>query len=440
MEAIVDRLAPLARNRRRGQLVVWLLGLIIFFDDYANSLLLGNTMRPLTDRLRISREKLAYLVDSTAAPVSGLAIVSTWVAGEIGFIQAGFANVDPNLDVDGFGVFLATIPYRFYVLLALLLVPLVAITGRDFGEMLRAERNAVADPKRPLRGPAEAVADSPPEGHWLDAVLPVLIVVAVTVGLILATGRAALAAEGVTGGASLLTTFGNGDSYLALVYGSLAGWLSAVALALVRRRVTWQRLEAASFEGAAQVLPALAILWLAWALSGLTGADFLATGDYLAVLLRAALDVRWMPTAVFLLAAMVAFATGTSWGTMGILMPLVVPVTWRMLADAAGDPAPGDPLLTAVVGSVLAGAIFGDHCSPISDTTVLSSQASGCDHIAHVRTQLPYALLAACVAMACGTVPAGFGVSPWWLLPLSLVIMLGSLFSIGRPVEVAVEK
>jgi len=437
MEAIVALLAPLAHNRQRGQLTVWGLGLILFFDDYANSLLLGNTMRPLTDRLRISREKLAYLVDSTAAPVSGLAIVSTWVAGELGFIQAGFDNLQPSLAVDGLGIFIATIPYRFYVLLALLLVPLVALSGRDLFDMLAAERRAATDPPARLHGPAESDPDEIVAGHWLSAVLPVAIVLAVTIGLILITGRATLAADNAGENASLMTTFGSGNSYLALVYGSLAGWITAILLFVVRRTAPWSEVQAASVEGAFQVLPALAILWLAWALSGLTSADFLATGDYLGMLLQGTLDVRMMPTAVFLLAAFVAFATGTSWGTMGILLPLVVPVTWRMLTETSGDVSPSTPLLTAAIGGVLAGAIFGDHCSPISDTTVLSSQASGCDHIAHVRTQLPYALLAGLAAVLCGTLPVGFGVSPWLSVPLGVAFMALVLYLLGGRVDQA---
>jgi Na+/H+ antiporter NhaC len=184
------------------------------------------------------------------------------------------------------------------------------------------------------------------------------------------------------------------------------------------------------------VVGALTILWVAWALSGLTTADHLGTGEYLGGLLQSALDVRFLPTAVFILASLIAFATGTSWGTMGILMPLVIAVVYRMLADTEVTVTPENTIMVAAIGSVLAGAIFGDHCSPISDTTVLSSQSSGCDHIAHVRTQLPYAMVVGTVSIVFGTLPIGFGVSVWILLPLCLAALALFLVTVGRRAEV----
>ena len=430
MESIVNGIAPLARSRRGGQLTVWVLGLIVFFDDYANSLLLGNTMRPLTDRLKISREKLAYLVDSTAAPVSGLALVSTWVAGEIGYIQDGLNGTPLAESASAFELFIATIPYRFYVLWALLMVPLVAILGRDFGSMLLAERRAIHTPSR---SDSDNESNFAGTSQWPNAVVPVLTVVIMTVILIAATGWHAIADDSTTE-RSLLNIFGNGNSYLALVYGSLAGLSMALLLGWTNARITLTDLKAAAGEGAIQVLPALAILWLAWALSGITKSDYLGTGEYLGQLLIGTVDVRWMPTIVFLLASIVAFSTGTSWGTMGILMPLVVPTTVQLLTSDQGSATVQDPILIGSIAGVLAGAIFGDHCSPISDTTVLSSQASGCDHVAHVRTQMPYALLVAGISVICGTIPIGFGVSVWLVLPIGVVLIWGSLMVLGQPV------
>lgn len=431
MEAIVNGIAPFARTRRGGQLTVWLLGLIIFFDDYANSLLLGNTMRPLTDRLRISREKLAYLVDSTAAPVSGLALVSTWVAGEIGYIQDGLDATPLADSASAFAIFLSTIPYRFYVLWALLMVPLVAILGRDFGSMLVAERRAIRDTSSFTPNQDD---DPSSTSQWPNAVVPVLTVVVVTVVLITATGWRAIADDSSIE-PSWLNIFGNGDSYLSLVYGSLAGLTMALLLAWTNARIDLSTLKAAASEGAAHVLMALTILWLSWALSGVTKEDYLGTGEYLGQLLEGSVDVRWMPTIVFILASVVAFSTGTSWGTMGILMPLVVPTTYRLLAADDASVSANDPLLIGAIAGVLAGAIFGDHCSPISDTTVLSSQASGCNHIAHVRTQMPYALLVAGVSVVCGTIPIGFGVSVWFVLPVGVAAMVMWLLVVGRRSE-----
>jgi Na+/H+ antiporter NhaC len=439
MHGVVGALSPLARNRRSGQVTTWCLGLVVFFDDYANTLLLGGTMRPLADRLKISREKLAYLVDSTAAPVAGLALVSTWVAGEIGFIKEGFAGLPlDGVTVDGFAVFVATIPYRFYVLWALAFVPLVALLGRDFGPMLAAERRASGQTdglhsgdKRPLTHLPEPDRDSP--RRWHVAVVPVVVLLGVTGWLLVETGAARLAAEGQAE-ASWLTRFGNGDSYVALVYGSLSGLLTAVGWSRLQGDLGWRQIGAAALKGASQMWKALVILWLAWSLSAMTGKEHLGTGVYVGNLLQQSTSAAWLPTIVFVLASAVAFATGTSWGTMGILMPLVIRVSYQVLSAGDIPVGPNEPLLLATIGSVLAGAIFGDHCSPISDTTVLSSQASGCDHVAHVRTQLPYALLVGGVSIGLGTLPVGFGVNVWPLLPLGVILLAVCVRVLGRPV------
>lgn len=433
MLGIVRWAAPLAKTRRGGQVLTWLLGLIIFIDDYANTLLLGSTMRPVADRLKISREKLAFLVDSTAAPVTGLALVSTWVATEISYMQAGFEDAGIAIGNNTFGIFLATIPTRFYILYALIFVIACAISCRDFGPMLRAEQ-AAADGKSNLPPEPKLKADSVPR-PW-NAVLPIVVTVAVAVWLLVLTGQAEIGDSPLPD--SLLQAWGqiigNGNSYVALVYGSIAG------LVVILGQVAWQRsltspdVRAASIDGFVHVLPALVILWLAWTLSNLTGKEHMQTGVYLASVVNA-IDVwaGFMPTIVFLLASVIAFSTGTSWGTMGILMPIVIPVVYEMLRQQTGTaPDAAAPILTASIGGVLAGAIFGDHCSPISDTTILSSRSSGCDHIAHVRTQMPYALTIASVAVVFGTLPTGFGVSSWILLPLGTLAMIAILLIFGR--------
>ncbi len=444
MHGLVEAISPWARTRRRGQLTCWALGLIIFFDDYANTLLLGNTLRPVTDRLRISREKLAYLVDSTAAPVAGLAIVSTWVASEVQYISEGFKGLHLQGDPDvGFSVFLASIPYRFYPLLALLFVGLVAWLGRDFGSMLSAERRAAGHKRSGIEpqwdGDAEdsvlaPAADRP--RRWVNAVVPICVVLVVATGLILATGKASLK---VGQPASLWNMVGHGDSYLSLVYAALAGLLAAIGLGLGQRLLNWEEARAAASVGARMVVPALAILWLASCLKEATGPSGLQTATYLGGLLDG-VAAAWLPTLVFAIASAVAFGTGTSWGTMGILTPLVVEVTAKVITAPGAPVNPQDPLLLATIGSVLAGAIFGDHCSPISDTTVLSSLASGCDHISHVRTQMPYALLVAAVAVICGTAPAGFGVSPLGCVSCLLIgaaVLTAFLLFVARRVDVS---
>ncbi len=432
MLGVVDLLTPWAKTRRGGQLVTWVLGLVVFFDDYANTLLLGGAMQPLTDRLRISREKLAYLVDSTAAPVSGLALISTWIAGEIGFIEDGCRELTFNGPADGYQIFVASIPYRFYVLWALLFIPIVAWLGRDFGPMLRAERRAKNDPPENELRNGNTIAGAPSARNWWDAALPVCVMVLTTFALLVATGWKAV--EAATVASDWIQVVGKGDSYFSLLYGSLAGLFTAVVLTRTQRTLTAAEMGDAAKNGALLLTPALAILWLSWTLSELTDEHHLQTGPFLAGLLQEKASLAWMPSLVFLLASLVAFCTGTSWGTMGILMPLAIPAVHGMLA-AGGPVDANDPIFLASVGGVLAGAIFGDHCSPISDTTVLSSQASGCDHIAHVRTQLPYALLVGAVSVACGTLPAGYGFSPWLLFPVGLLVLGVSLRLIGRPAE-----
>jgi Na+/H+ antiporter NhaC len=436
MHGVVDRLSHLASNRRRGQLTTWLMGLVIFFDDYANTLLLGGAMRPLTDRLRISREKLAYLVDSTAAPVAGLAVVSTWVAGEIGFIVQGLQAATVTGDVNGFAIFVATIPYRFYVLLALAMVALVAWLGRDFGPMLAAERRALGpnathgDQALVEIDPLAPSAETP--RRWPNAVAPIIVTVAGILAWLVYTGGQSIAIPA----ASFWDRVAAGNSYEALVVGSDVGLITALLLVVFQGLMPVGKLVGTVLRGAWLMMPALMILWLAWTLAEMTDEDHLGTGEYIARLIGSDLPVALMPTLVFVLSGAIAFSTGTSWGTMGIVMPLVIPITCDLLSAAAGrPPSVEDPLLLAVIGSVLAGAIFGDHCSPISDTTVLSSQASGCQHMEHVRTQLPYALLVAAVAIVCGTLPAGFGAPAWALVGSGLVALALVVRVFGRRAE-----
>lgn len=472
MQGLIGLISPFAKTRRGGQVVTWLLGLLIFFDDYANTLLLGNTLRPLFDRLKISREKLAYLVDSTAAPVAGLALVSTWVAVEIEYVRDGLEMLGPDSQLQAIDLFIASLPYRFYVLAALLFVPLVAILGRDFGPMLKAERRRLGEDvsdvgEDPLMGVSSG--DMPPPARWYNAVLPIALTLAVVMALLYITGLQALGpiAEGES--PEWRDILGGAKSSLALQYGSLAGLCLAIVLARVQNLLSGQAILDAVGSGVKVVLPAILILWCASAMSRMTSSksfegivtqtayEFqdhrLYTGDFLtqAVLPDAEtegevgagedtsggleLTVKLLPTAVFLLAAVLSFSTGTSFGTMGILMPMVVTLTHSVLQAHQSGVTASDPILLACIGSVLAGAIFGDHCSPISDTTILSSQACGCDHIAHVVTQLPYALTVAVVVILCGTLPIGWGFSVWLLLPMQLAGLVAVLMFAGKPVE-----
>jgi Na+/H+ antiporter NhaC len=471
MQGFVRLISPLAKSRRGGQMTTWLMGMLIFFDDYANSLLLGNTFRPVCDRLRISREKLAYIVDSTAAPVAGLSLLSTWVAVEIDFIRQGLDAVGNPDGLSPVELFVASIPYRFYVLGALVLVPLLAWTGRDFGPMLAAERRSAKprDESEPLDSSSPVSAGEEIElpdraSHWANALIPILVTLGMVMVLIRQTGLSALRAAGRTEGAfDLRDIIGAADSSFALQYGSLCGIAVAVLIYRVQGLLSLPEMVRTIRRGAGLVIPAIAILWFASALSRMTSdqpvegrpaieataaAPFpyrdhrLYTGAFLGQMITGpqsatsdgesdlaaqAWTLKMLPTITFVLAGVVSFCTGTSFGTMGMLVPLVLPLTYGLLA-AQGVVSPDNSLLLAVLGSVLAGAIFGDHCSPISDTTIMSSQASGCDHMAHVVTQMPYALTVGALSILLGTLPVGWGVSTWILLPLQL----GSLVLIVR--------
>jgi Na+/H+ antiporter NhaC len=422
-------------------------GLAIFFDDYANTLLLGGTMRSTADRYGISREKLAYLVDSTAAPVAGLAVVSTWAAIEISYMAEGLKAGGIVETSAAFEMFIQSIPYRFYPWLALAMVFLVSVTGRDFGAMRKVE-SAVAGKAEKAHSAPSARRRSQQHGDWLwiAAVLPVVLCLIAVAGVLVMTGframagvlvmRGILSIDGPGAGDGMVRrageVLGNGDSYLALIVGGGVGLVVAIVSHLALRGCTASTAMLSAIKGAAQMMPALVILWFAWALSAMTEADKLDTGGYLASLLSSRLDPRLLPTVVFLTAGAIAFSTGTSWGTMGILTPLSISLALQLDSSAG----PGGAIVLATCGSVLAGAIFGDHCSPISDTTVLSSRASDCDHVAHVRTQMPYAILVAAVCVVVGTLPAAVGVSPWISLLVGLACLAIFLALVGkRPCE-----
>jgi Na+/H+ antiporter NhaC len=427
MHGVVRRVAAWAVDARRGQLATALMGVAIFFDDYANTLVVGNTMRPVTDRLRISREKLAFLVDATAAPIACIALVTTWVGYEVGLIDSATAML-PAFDEAPYLVYLKSVLYSFYPLLMLLMVFLVAGSGRDFGPMLGAERRARLTGRLAARGPGATGGDDDPElqppaerpQRAVNAALPIAVLVGTVIAGLYATGS----------GDTLVAVVGSGDSYRALMWASLLAVLTAAVLSMAQRILTLAETVNAWYAGVRQMLLAMIILVLAWALGAITGE--LHAADYLASLLGDFLAPALVPAAVFVLAALTAFATGTSWGTMGILLPLVVPLAWAILGLHGMQDAAHMHILYSAIACVLAGAVWGDHCSPISDTTILSSMASGCDHIDHVRTQLPYALLVGVVALGAGTLPAGLGL-PWWAcLALGAAITVLVVRAAGR--------
>ncbi|MGB6642249.1 MAG: Na+/H+ antiporter NhaC family protein [Thermoanaerobaculia bacterium] len=433
-QGIVDRLSRFATDARRGQLATWTLGVVIFFDDYANTLIVGSTMRPITDRLRISREKLAYIVDSTAAPVASVAPISTWIGFEVGLIAAAFTQLGIGTDYNAYGTFLSSILYRFYPLFALVLGFTIAYTRRDFGPMLKAERRAsrtgavIAEGDTPLAFAAVEKL-SPPEGaprRASNALLPIVTVVVVTLLGLFITGSNGLERTAFDSSFDWLReVFSASDSFSALLWASLAGVVVAGLLALSQGILTVRQTMESMVEGFRSMLLAFLVLILAWSIGAVC--EELLTADYVVSLTGGVIAPQWFPALVFLASAAISFATGASWGTMAILMPIVIPIS-HGLSTAAQFPVGSDSYTLVLVGtisSVLAGSVWGDHCSPISDTTILSSMASGCDHIAHVRTQIPYALGLGILGMMLGDIPTAFGLSPWIsLLVGSAVIVL----------------
>ncbi len=433
---IVDVVARFAKSAKSAALATWGVGLLIFFDDYASSLLVGTTMRPITDKYRMSREKLAYLVDSTAAPIASIALISTWIGYEVSLLADALQSA--GIERDAYDVFIQGIPSRYYQIFALAFVFIISIVGRDFGPMLTAERRArhegkpIRDGGKPLMDAGlmeEADAMSAATPRWWLALGPIgslvfsVLYVLWTTGVAGGSADAAAWAEAEAAGSVRLLGFvlSNAASYDALVYGSGIGAGVALIGALVTRALSLEQSVDAFVRGVRAMSLAVLVLILAWSIGKVM--DDLRAGPYVAGLIADSVPAWSIPTLTFLLGALIAVSTGTSWGTMAILFPIVIPV----VAAHAGS-ANFEALLLGSTSAILGGAVFGDHCSPISDTTVLSSIASCSDHVDHTRTQAPYALVCAAAAVAIGYIPVGLGMSPW----IPLVIGLVSLWAVAR--------
>ncbi|MCA9037934.1 MAG: hypothetical protein KDA91_22565 [Planctomycetaceae bacterium] len=409
-QAVVNRMAKYANTRERGQLLTWLMGLVVFFDDYANALLIGGAMRPLSDRLRISREKLAFLIDSTAAPIAGLAVVSTWVAFEIDQIAAGLAIA--GIKAEASTVFYESIPYRIYPILALAMVATIAKTGKDFGPMLSAEREAWR--RAPAMNPQ--VQEAVVTGNMAFAVLPVVTLV----GLV------------------IVGFLNDVDSYRLLLIASFIASVIAFLLPFFWRKMSFEECSASWTRGVGSMIPAVIVLILAWAVSDVCRPDKLDTAGFIINRVGDSIRPQFLPSIAFIVAGAISLSIGSSFTTMALLTPLFIPLCWSLSTEGGvTEFSASSTVFLATVGAILAGAIFGDHCSPISDTTVLSSAASGCDHLKHVNTQFPYALLAGVFSLLTGYLPMGFGV-PWWItVPLGMAVIVGAIVVLGkRPDEV----
>jgi Na+/H+ antiporter NhaC len=412
-------------GRRGSKLGTGVAGLLVFFDDYANALMVGPALRPLTDRHGVSRQKLAYLVDSTAAPVAGLALMSTWVGYEVGLFQEVARSL--GLSSGGYALLLGALPYRFYCLFALVLVFLSSAWERDFEPMLSAERRALERAREahgPLGRDGEAFATD--TRLWHNAAVPLaVLLVSVPLGLMIDGGVLSAAEQAPARLASLSlysdSLMASQNNTVVLFVAGLLATAAGLSVPWVRRSTPASELGTAFARGVRASLPPLAILLSAWGLAAVC--KELGTGAYLLWAVSGNVAGSLVPLVSFLMAALVAFFTGTSWGTMAIVVPAVAP-----LAHAEG----GQGLLLVTLASVLDGAIFGDHCSPISDTTVMTSVATECDLVEHVKTQLPYALCAMTVAATCGylLVPGGSVLLSYALGAAALTV---TLWVLGRP-------
>ena len=427
---LVNAMSSFAKGPRSTQAVTGVMGTAVFFDDYANTVVVGTTARSLTDRMRVSREKLAYIVDSTSAPIAGIAVISTWIGYEVGLFDdlLGTLNAVPNMPTSGYAMFFEILPLRFYCLFALALVFLGAITSRDLGPMYDAERRARSG------GPVIPDGDTETEEASIEkpgvtalarnALIPIGLVLVLILGLILDVGTRGMSEFhlfSLDSWNKVMEKAGD-DVPMILLVSSLVGGAVAIWMAVAQRLLSFREAAVAYGEGISTLKDAAAILILAWSIKSVC--DDLGTGMAIVALVGDSLPPVLLPFVVFLLAGVVAFSTGTSWGTMALVLPVAAPLA----ATLSGEPI----IVLACLGAVLDGAIWGDHCSPISDTTVLSSTACGCPHLAHVRTQLPYASLGMVAAGFAGYLGYALGLPVLLCYLLGIGILVAGLYIFGK--------
>jgi len=429
--ALVDLIAMRAKTRRSGLLTAWAAGLIVFFDDYANCLLVGNTVRPFTDRMRISREKLSYIVDSTAAPVATIAIISTWVGFQIGLFDDVFK------DGSGYSLFLSILPYSFYSFFTIVFVFAIAYTERDFGPMYRAEVRAFRTGElfrtgsKPLMDPelTEAFHETKGGAPWWVAVIAIGAIVGIVLVGLYTTGSASAGP-----GAGLRDIIAAADPYGVLLWASFGGSLLALVLVVGGRWMGLEETTDAWVGGVKAMVMAVLVLILAWAIGDVCK-NHLLTGKWL--LSNLSPSPHLLPLLTFFAAGVIALSTGSSFSTMAIMVPIAAPLAWELTSSPEFSAAAVTTIRHGTLAAILSGAVFGDHCSPISDTTIMSSMSAASDHVDHVRTQLPYAVVVGLVSAIVGFAPAGFGISPIVTLPLGTAVVVGIVLFVGKKVTAA---
>ncbi len=403
--------AKKVKSRAGAQISTFILGCIIFIDDYFNSLTVGTVMRPVTDRFQISRAKLAYILDSTAAPVTILVPISSWVAYIISVMEPSL--IEEGFALNGLSGFISTIPFNIYAWLSLIMVVVISLTNLEFGPMARFEARAIRTGE--LQEDREA---TPPgddfsnlkvsrKGTPLDLIVPIIGLIIFTLIAMLYTGGY-FASEEV----SMWQAFGDTDAATSLVYGGIGALLLSLVLFVPRRLMTYSQFMNAFTQGVKSMVPAFSILILAWTFGSVLRDGGLQTGTFVANLVGTTIPAWLLPGIIFIASGFIAFATGTSWGTFAIMLPIAIPICANV------DPE----MIGVMMAAVLAGAVFGDHCSPISDTTILSATGAACHHIDHVATQMPYSTLVAVISFI-GFIVAGLTGS----FIISLVISLALL-------------
>ncbi|MGL4394129.1 MAG: Na+/H+ antiporter NhaC family protein [Brevinema sp.] len=434
--AIAEAISKKAKNAASAQLLTCLTALFIFFDDYANCLITGPVMRPVTDKLKVSREKLSFIIDATAAPIAGIALISTWIGYELGVIRDSYALAGV-LEPNTYGIFLQTIPYRFYNILMLGFVVLVASMKRDFGPMLKAEQRA--------RHTGVTVRETPEieKDHSLDpepnikyykrnALIPIFILIIGSFAGIWHSGHQALIANGtdLTGFTTynyILEVLGATDVMLEIFKASMIASIAAMISSALTKTMSFFHALDVWVIGAKKLIGTTLVLLLAWSITSLI--KELGTSIFLTQLLKDSLAPQLIPVLTFILSCVISFSTGTAFGTMGIIMPLAVPIAANLTGSA-------DSVITLITaGAVLSGAIMGDHCSPISDTTILSSSGAECPLIDHVDTQLPYAVTVAGVSILTGYILVGFGVPIGLSYLFGFIALAAILFILGKNPE-----
>ncbi|EAI8782896.1 Na+/H+ antiporter NhaC family protein [Campylobacter upsaliensis] len=448
-KAIALQFAKRAKTAISAQLNTWFIGLLIFFDDYANLLIVGPIMRPLADKFKISREKFAFIIDSTAAPVAGIAIISTWIGLEVSLIKNAYASIGID-NISAFGIFVETIPYRFYNIFMLFFVALTAIMGREFGSMYAAQIRAKTTGQIAPVSKSAALDTAELEDQFLapkdgieirafDAIVPVMTLIILAILGFYFNGFSVLEGEELANAKAnplsfetLRSAFGSADSSIVLFQAALFAAIVAIFIGVRRKIFNIKEAIETWIYGWKTMIFTIVLLLLAWSLSSIV--KDLGTSTFITHLLADKLPEFILPATIFAFASLISFAIGTSYGTMGVLMPLAVPLAFEVAKLNGLESEALHHYMVLNISCVLTGAIFGNHCSPISDNVILSSMSAKCDHMEHVRTQIPYALFICAISLFTGYIPTALGLSVWLVLPLNFILITLLLRIIGKKV------